>query len=137
MRFQGRGLDGVTAPRRVKLGLVQVPEGRRIFPSLSVAENLDLGGYLYGRRGAERRARVEEVMGVFPMLRQHSRKLAGMLSGGEQQILAIARGMMANPRFLMVDEPSLGLAPQMVESVYDLLETFARQGPRCCWWSKT
>lgn len=121
-------MDGVTAPRRVKLGLVQLPEGRRIFPSLSVAENLDLGGYLYGRRGGERRARVEEVMGVFPMLRQHSRKLAGMLSGGGQQILAIARGMMANPRLLMVDEPSLGLAPQMVESVYEMLETVARQG---------
>lgn len=128
VRFLGRSLAGVSAPKRVKLGLVQIPEGRRIFPALSVAENLDLGGYLFGRRAAERRSRVQEVIEIFPVLRQHLGKLAGMLSGGEQQILAIARGMIVSPKLLMVDEPSLGLAPQMVESVYEMLESVASHG---------
>ena len=126
--FQGAPMLRVPAPRRVKLGLVQVPEGRRIFSSLSVRENLELGAYAFVRGAAARRQRVAEVLDLFPLLRPHVGKLAGMLSGGEQQLLAIARGMMAHPRLLMVDEPSLGLAPQMIESVYDLLGEIARGG---------
>jgi branched-chain amino acid transport system ATP-binding protein len=126
--FRDQNLAGVSAPQRVLRGLVQVPEGRRIFPALSVLENLALGGYGFGRRGTERRARIQEVLGLFPILQIDLRKLAGMLSGGEQQILAIARGLMAQPQLLMVDEPSLGLAPQMVESVYEMLEAIAAQG---------
>jgi branched-chain amino acid transport system ATP-binding protein len=126
--FRDQNLAGVSAPQRVRRGLVQIPEGRRIFPALSVLENLALGGYGFGRRGTERRARIQEVLGLFPILQIDLRKLAGMLSGGEQQILAIARGLMAQPQLLMVDEPSLGLAPQMVESVYEMLEAIATQG---------
>jgi branched-chain amino acid transport system ATP-binding protein len=126
--FRDQNLAGVSAPQRVRRGLVQIPEGRRIFPALSVLENLALGGYGFGRRGTERRARIQEVLGLFPILQIDLRKLAGMLSGGEQQILAIARGLMAQPQLLMVDEPSLGLAPQMVESVYEMLEAIAAQG---------
>ncbi len=128
VRFGGQDLRHVQAPARVKLGLVQVPEGRRIFPALSVRENLELAGFGAGGRRAERRAKVAGVLDRFPLLRPHVTKLAGMLSGGEQQVLAIARAMMAQPRLLMVDEPSLGLAPQMIESVYELLVEIAGEG---------
>ena len=128
LRFADRDLRRVAAPARVKLGLVQVPEGRRIFPALTVRENLELAGFGVGGHRAERRAKVEIVLDRFPLLRPHVTKLAGMLSGGEQQVLAIARAMMAEPRLLMVDEPSLGLAPQMIESVYELLAEIAGDG---------
>lgn len=128
VEFLGHGLLRIPTARRVKLGLVQVPEGRRIFSSLSVRENLDLGAYAFARGAGERRQRVDEMLELFPLLRPHVGKLAGMLSGGEQQVLAIARGMMAHPRLLMVDEPSLGLAPQMIEAVYDLLVDIAKGG---------
>ncbi len=138
LAFNGRDLAGVPAPARVRLGLVQVPEGRRIFPSLTVRENLELAAFgsagqgarawRAGRQREARRARLEAVLRSFPLLDNHLAKLAGMLSGGEQQVLAIARAMMAEPVLLMVDEPSLGLAPQMVESVYDLLAQIALGG---------
>jgi branched-chain amino acid transport system ATP-binding protein len=126
--FQGRDLRSVPAASRVRLGLVQVPEGRRIFPSLTVRENLELAGFGFGGQRSHRRERLEAVVDRFPLLQPHLPKLAGMLSGGEQQVLAIARGMMTEPTLLMVDEPSLGLAPQMVESVYDLLVHIAAEG---------
>lgn len=126
--FEGRDLRAVRAHDRVRLGLVQVPEGRRIFPALTVEENLELAGFGFGDARPRRRERTAEVLEHFPLLQPHVGKLAGMLSGGEQQILAIGRAMMARPRLLMVDEPSLGLAPQMVEYVYELLEQIASQG---------
>jgi branched-chain amino acid transport system ATP-binding protein len=126
--FGGQDLRSVRAHARVRLGLVQVPEGRRIFPALTVEENLELAGFGFGDPRAKRRERAEQVLVHFPLLAPHVGKLAGMLSGGEQQILAIGRAMMASPRVLMVDEPSLGLAPQMVEYVYELLDEVARQG---------
>jgi branched-chain amino acid transport system ATP-binding protein len=126
--FRGQSIAHVPAARRVKLGLVQVPEGRRIFASLSVRENLELGAYAFAGGAVARRQRISEVLGLFPLLQPHVAKLAGMLSGGEQQLLAIARGMLARPALLMVDEPSLGLAPQMIESVYDLLVDIAKGG---------
>ena len=138
LSFEGRDLTSVPAPARVRLGLVQVPEGRRLFPSLTVRENLELAAFgasgygarawRAGRQREARRVRLEAVLGRFPLLGNHLTKLAGMLSGGEQQVLPIARAMMAEPVLLMVDEPSLGLAPQMVESVYDLLAQIARDG---------
>ena len=128
LSFRGRDLRQVSAPARVRLGLVHVPEGRRIFPSLTVRENLELAGFGFGGHRSRRHERLQTVLERFPLLSAHLPKLAGMLSGGEQQILAIARGMMAEPTLLMVDEPSLGLAPQMVESVYDLLVRIAAEG---------
>jgi branched-chain amino acid transport system ATP-binding protein len=126
MFFQGADLSRVPAPERARHGLVHVPEGRRIFAALTVEENLELAAFGFGR--ASRQKRLQEVLERFPLLHSHLAKLAGMLSGGEQQVLAIARGMMAEPKLLMVDEPSLGLAPQMVEAVYDLLMQIAADG---------
>lgn len=128
LSFLGQDLGPVPPPTRVRRGLVHVPEGRRIFPALTVRENLELAGFGFGGHRARRRERLQAVLERFPILAPHGPKLAGMLSGGEQQILAIARGMMAEPRLLMVDEPSLGLGPQMVESVYDLLVQIAAEG---------
>lgn len=128
IKFRGSSVLHQSAARRVKLGVVQVPEGRRIFSSLSVRENLELGAYAFSLRASARRERIGEVLEIFPLLRPHVDKLAGMLSGGEQQLLAIARAMMARPSLLMVDEPSLGLAPQMIDSVYELLVNIAAGG---------
>jgi branched-chain amino acid transport system ATP-binding protein len=114
--------------RRVLDGLVHVPEGRRIFTALTVAENLELGSYGLKISRAVRSDRLAEVLEMFPILKEHFKRLAGMLSGGEQQVLAIARGMMSKPRILMIDEPSLGLDPQKVDIVYDLLEAVAATG---------
>ena len=126
--FRDQSILQLSAARRVKLGIVQVPEGRRIFSSLSVRENLELGAYAFALRAPARRQRITEVLELFPLLRPHVDRLAGMLSGGEQQLLAIARAMMARPVLLMVDEPSLGLAPQMIDSVYELLVDIAAGG---------
>ena len=114
--------------RRVLGGLVHVPEGRRIFTALTVGENLELGSYGLKINRAARSDRLAEVLEMFPILKDHFKRLAGMLSGGEQQVLAIARGMMSRPRILMIDEPSLGLDPQKVDIVYDLLEAVAATG---------
>jgi branched-chain amino acid transport system ATP-binding protein len=108
----------------VARGIVLVPEGRKIFPSLSVEENLRLGAYR-GRRGPWSLARV---YGLFPVLRQRRAQPGTNLSGGEQQMLAIGRGLMANPRLLLVDEISLGLAPLIVRQLYQVLETVTREG---------
>ncbi len=115
------------APERiVRLGLVHVPEARQLFPNLTVLENLDLGGYLFGRKHiAEHRERMFEL---FPILADRQRQKAGTLSGGEQQMLSIARALMAKPRLLLLDEPSLGLAPLVVEEIYRTLQALHAQG---------
>ena len=119
IRFDGAEIARRPAERIVELGVIQVPEGRRVFPNLSVRENLELGGYRRGRaRRAENLARVSEV---FPRLRERWGQLAGTLSGGEQQMLAIGRGLMAEPRLLILDEPSLGLSPVLVEEMFALI----------------
>lgn len=110
----------------VKLGLVQVPEARQLFPNLTVQENLELGGYLYGRKHIE--TTLRQVLPLFPILSHRGRQKAGTLSGGEQQMLSIARALMANPRLLILDEPSLGLAPLIVEEIYRTIQTLHRQG---------
>jgi branched-chain amino acid transport system ATP-binding protein len=110
----------------VAQGLIQVPEGRRVFPNLSVRENLLLGAY---RRGHANRARnFERVLETFPRLRERLAQAAGTLSGGEQQMLAIGRGLMAEPRLLILDEPSLGLSPLLVEEMFALIERLNREG---------
>lgn len=119
IRFDGKTLTGASSAAIVEAGLIHVPEGRKIFPNLSVRENLELGSY---RRGRDRRsANLEKVFETFPRLRERSGQDAGTLSGGEQQMLAIGRGMMAEPRLLILDEPSLGLSPLLVEEMFALI----------------
>jgi branched-chain amino acid transport system ATP-binding protein len=127
IRFHGARIDGVPPHQVVAKGLVLTPEGRKIFPSLSVRENLDLGGYLPAAR-ARRRASLERVMALFPILAERQRQPAGTLSGGEQQMLAIARSLMAGPRLLMLDEPSLGLAPLVVDRIFEVIRAINRDG---------
>lgn len=119
IRFDGRGLTGASSADIVEAGLIHVPEGRKIFPNLSVRENLELGSYRRGR--GRRSANLEKVFETFPRLRERSGQDAGTLSGGEQQMLAIGRGMMAEPRLLILDEPSLGLSPLLVEEMFSLI----------------
>ena len=124
--FDGRRIDGLTPPEIVALGLIHVPEGRRIFPDMSVRENLELGAYRRGR--AEKAESLETVFATFPRLAERERQAAGTLSGGEQQMLAIGRGMMSRPRLLILDEPSLGLSPLLVEEMFALVERLHAQG---------
>lgn len=128
IKFFGEDFRKMSPHRRVIGGLVHVPEGRRIFTALTIGENLELGAYGTKTGRAERAERLTEVLTMFPLLQEHFKRLAGTLSGGEQQVLAIARAMMSNPRVLMIDEPSLGLDPQKVDIVYDLLEEVAATG---------
>ena len=124
--FDGADLTQAHYRDVVKAGLIQVPEGRRIFPNLTVRENLELGAYA---RGRERRAQnLERSLALFPRLRERIAQLAGTLSGGEQQMLAIGRGLMAEPRLLILDEPSLGLSPILVEELFALIRSLRDGG---------
>jgi branched-chain amino acid transport system ATP-binding protein len=127
IEFDGHTIAGRTPDAIVALGLVQVPEGRRVFPELSVEDNLRVGAYLVDRR-AEVRASLHEVYRRFPRLEERRRQFAGTLSGGEQQMLAFGRAMMARPKLLMLDEPSLGLAPLMVAEVMRSIRVFRDSG---------
>jgi branched-chain amino acid transport system ATP-binding protein len=117
--FDGRRIDRSKPADIVAAGLVHVPEGRRLFPDLSVRENLELGSYRRGR--AERVRTMEYVLTIFPRLKERFAQRAGTLSGGEQQMVAIGRGLMGQPRLLILDEPSLGLAPRLVEDMFTLI----------------
>jgi branched-chain amino acid transport system ATP-binding protein len=119
VRFDGEDIAGLPAERIVERGLIQVPEGRRVFPNLSVRENLELGAYRRGRKA--RGANLARVLETFPRLAERLAQAAGTLSGGEQQMLAIGRGLMAEPRLLILDEPSLGLSPLLVEEMFALI----------------
>jgi branched-chain amino acid transport system ATP-binding protein len=119
IRFLGAEIAGARPAAIVAQGLIQVPEGRRIFPNLSVRENLELGSYRRAR--GRRAANLARVSAIFPRLAERMRQVAGTLSGGEQQMLAIGRGLMAEPRLLILDEPSLGLSPLLVEEMFALV----------------
>ncbi len=127
--FEGERIDRFAAEAIVSRGIVQVPEGRKIFPNLTVLENLEVGAY--GRKGHGKSTRKEdlsEVFRLFPKLRERQSQLGGSLSGGEQQMLAIGRGLMGKPRLLLLDEPSLGLAPVIIEEIFQLIEDINHSG---------
>jgi branched-chain amino acid transport system ATP-binding protein len=126
IHFAGEDITGASPTRIVDRGLVQVPEGRRIFPNLTVRENLELGSYRRARRHRERN--LERVTAIFPRLGERLHQGAGTLSGGEQQMLAIGRGLMAEPRLLILDEPSLGLSPLLVEEMFALIRRLHGEG---------
>ncbi len=126
IRFKGEEIAGIDSAEVVRRGLIHVPEGRRIFPNMSVRENLELGSFL---RGGVRRARnMDHVVSIFPRLKERFGQMAGTLSGGEQQMLAIGRGLMSEPELLIMDEPSLGLSPLLVEEMFALIRKLNAEG---------
>jgi branched-chain amino acid transport system ATP-binding protein len=124
--FDGKHIEEASPPEIVKHGVVHVPEGRKLFPELTVIDNLLMGAYTISQ--SERPQRLGRVFSVFPVLKERQKQIAGTLSGGEQQMVAIGRGMMAGPKLLMLDEPSLGLAPLLVEEVFGVITEINRLG---------
>jgi branched-chain amino acid transport system ATP-binding protein len=125
IRFGGRDLNAVTPSRRAHLGIAHVPEGRQVFPSLTVRENLEMGAYTDAGRAAWHRT-LDNVYSWFPRLKERSGQLAGTLSGGEQQMLAISRGLASSPKLLMLDEPSMGLAPAIADEIFERIVAIHR-----------
>lgn len=125
--FNGTDLAKYEPHEVVEMGIVQVPEGRKIFPEMTVLENLRMGSYIKSAR-PDRDSNVDKVFQLFPRLKEREKQLGGTMSGGEQQMLAIARGLMANPKLLLLDEPSLGLAPLMVKFIFEIIREISRQG---------
>ena len=124
--FEGKSIVGASPETIVDLGMIHVPEGRKLFPNLSVRDNLELGSYRRGK--SDRAANLEDVLDTFPKLRDRINQIAGTLSGGEQQMVAIGRGLMSNPKLLILDEPSLGLSPLLVEQMFDLIKRINQKG---------
>lgn len=128
IHFEGEPLSRSSAESRVKRGIAHVPEGRRIFPGLTVLENLDVATTIWRRRGMSAAADLENVFALFPRLKERSSQLGWSLSGGEQQMLAIGRALMARPKMLLLDEPSLGLAPRLSDEVYQRIADINAKG---------
>lgn len=126
IEFLGRDLHGIAPHRIVGLGLTQVPEGRRVFSQMTVEENLDMGAYT--RPAGEVKDSMADVYDRFPRLKERRRQLAGTLSGGEQQMLAMGRALMSHPKLLMLDEPSMGLAPILVDQIFDIIKELHASG---------
>lgn len=127
VRYAGRDVASLSTPQRVGEGLVLCPEGRQIFANLSVVENLRVGAYLRRDKDAIRRD-LDHVYALFPRLKERTTQLGGTLSGGEQQMLAIGRALMSRPKMLLLDEPSMGLAPLFVKQIFDIVETIRGEG---------
>ncbi|MHB8782995.1 MAG: ABC transporter ATP-binding protein [Desulfobacteria bacterium] len=128
VEFEGKRIDGLAPDKIVRAGISMVPEGRELFPRMTVRENLELGAAYISSARAQAGRSIEHVHDLFPVLAQRAGQLAGTLSGGEQQMVAIGRALMAKPRILIMDEPSLGLAPLMVEEVFRAARTVNREG---------
>lgn|SRR5574341_526906 len=124
--FEGRDISSLPAHEIVRMGVSQVPEGRRIFPRMTVRENLEMGAYI--RDAKELTAELDRMFTLFPVLAERSKQLGGTLSGGEQQMLAIGRALMSRPRLLLLDEPSLGLAPIIVSRIFKIISEINQQG---------
>jgi branched-chain amino acid transport system ATP-binding protein len=127
IQFEGEDITWATSQQRVELGIIQVPEGRLVFPEMSVRENLLLGGFC-DRARPHRPAQMAKVLELFPRLQERLTQAAGTLSGGEQQMLAIGRGLMAEARILMLDEPSLGLSPLFVQYIFEIIDKLHQEG---------
>ncbi|WP_270360523.1 ABC transporter ATP-binding protein [Limosilactobacillus mucosae] len=127
IKYQNESLVGKKAPQIVAAGVSQVPEGRHVFPAMTVMENLQLGSYLQKDRG-QIEARLQEIYQMFPILKERQHQDAATLSGGEQQMLVMARAMMANPDLLLLDEPSMGLAPIYIQKVFEIIQKINAQG---------
>jgi branched-chain amino acid transport system ATP-binding protein len=125
--FEGKDLGKLESHQVVELGVVQVPEGRRIFPEMTVLENLRMGSFIKSTR-PDRQRNIERAFTLFPRLAERQKQLGGTHSGGEQQMLAIARGLMTNPRLMLLDEPSLGLSPLFVKNIFEIIKEINRQG---------
>jgi branched-chain amino acid transport system ATP-binding protein len=125
--FEGEDLSKLEPHQVVERGVVQVPEGRKIFPEMTVLENLRMGSFIRSVR-KDRQSNIDRAFALFPRLKEREKQLGGTLSGGEQQMLAIARGLMSNPRLLMLDEPSLGLSPLLVKSIFKTIQDINKQG---------
>jgi branched-chain amino acid transport system ATP-binding protein len=126
VKFDGHDIAGIPAHRLVQMGICQAPEGRGIFPGMTVAENLDMGAY--GRKGAPAASEFDRVYTLFPRLAERRKQSGGTLSGGEQQMLSIGRALMARPKILLLDEPSMGLAPQLVAQIFSIISEIKAQG---------
>jgi branched-chain amino acid transport system ATP-binding protein len=127
INFLGNRLDKLPTHRIVELGVVQIPEGRHLFPYMTVMENLEMGAFTPEAR-KKRRETIEWIFNLFPILKERRNQPAGTLSGGEQQMLAIGRGLMSRPKLLMLDEPSLGLAPKLVTKLFEVIKTINEEG---------
>ena len=126
--FEGEDITKMAPHDRVKRGICQAPEGRGIFPGMTVRENLDMGTYVRGDKGPQKDKDLEHVMHLFPRLRERIGQLGGTLSGGEQQMLAIGRALMSNPRLLLLDEPSMGLAPMLIAQIFSIVKQINAEG---------
>jgi branched-chain amino acid transport system ATP-binding protein len=126
--FEGKSLKGVSVAERVRRGIAPVLEARRLFPRMTVYENLEMGAYIHSTHGAAFDSDLERVFTLFPRVKERLKQLAGTLSGGEQQMVAIGRALMARPKLLCMDEPSMGLSPLFVEQVFDIIQTINGQG---------